>query len=134
MRGDLTEIHYSLCEANKVLVIGVHVSQLEVNQHQNLLLGLLLLLTNVRSDDAFGGVAQIRVPGHLEVNKQSVMDLGPVNRTIKLTLSVQTRTTDDNSSTTKSIHFKIGSFNCAICFLTIASKAMSGVNNPTRIP
>lgn len=50
------------------------------------------------------------------------------------TLSVQIRTTLDSSSTTKSTHFKQGSFSRDICFLTIASKAISGVNNPTRIP
>lgn len=52
----------------------------------------------------------------------------------KLAFSVQTRTTLDNSMTTKSTHFKHGSFRREICFLTIASKAISGVNKPTRIP
>lgn len=51
-----------------------------------------------------------------------------------LTLSVQIRTTLDNSITTRSTHFRHGSFKRDICFLTIASKAISGVNNPTRIP
>lgn len=50
------------------------------------------------------------------------------------TLSVHNRTTADNSCTTRSTHFNTGSFNWAICFLTIASKAISGVNRPTRIP
>lgn len=51
-----------------------------------------------------------------------------------LTLSVQMRTTLLNSCTTKSTHFRLGSLSLFICFLTIASKAMSGVNNPTLIP
>lgn len=50
------------------------------------------------------------------------------------TLSVQILTTLDNSLTTRSVHFKDGSFNLEICFFTIASKAISGVNKPTRIP
>lgn len=54
--------------------------------------------------------------------------------TIINTLSVQILTTLDNSLTTRSVHFKDGSFNLAICFFTIASKAISGVNKPTLIP
>lgn len=50
------------------------------------------------------------------------------------TLSVQILTTLDNSLTTRSVHFNDGSFNLAICFLTIASNAISGVNKPTLIP
>lgn len=48
-----------------------------------------------------------------------------------ITLSVQIRTTFESSVTTKSTHFKEGSLRREICFLTIASNAMSGVNNPT---
>jgi len=50
------------------------------------------------------------------------------------TLSVQIRTTLDSSLTTRSVHFKDGSFNREICFFTMASNAISGVNKPTRIP
>lgn len=50
------------------------------------------------------------------------------------TLSVQILTTLDNSLTTRSVHFNDGSFNLAICFFTIASNAISGVNKPTLIP
>jgi hypothetical protein len=50
---------------------------------------------------------------------------------IKLTLSVQNRTTLDNSCTTRSTHLMQGSFSRPICFLTIASNAISGVNRPT---
>lgn len=39
-----------------------------------------------------------------------------------------------SSLTTRSTHFRDGSFRRAICFLAMASKAMSGVNRPTRIP
>ena len=35
-----------------------------------------------------------------------------------------------SSSITRSTHFSIGAFSCAICFFTIASNAMSGVNRP----
>lgn len=51
-----------------------------------------------------------------------------------LTLSVQMRTTLLSSTTTRSTHLRLGSLSLFICFLTIASKAMSGVNNPTLIP
>lgn len=47
------------------------------------------------------------------------------------TLSVQNRTTLNNSWTTKSTHFNEGSFKRLICFLTIASNAISGVKRPT---
>lgn len=53
---------------------------------------------------------------------------------IILTLSVHIRTTFDNSKTTRSIHFRQGSFNLFICFFTIASNAISGVKRPTLIP
>lgn len=48
-----------------------------------------------------------------------------------LTLSVHRLRTLVNSFTTRSTHFSDGSFNFEICFFTIASKAMSGVNSPT---
>lgn len=44
------------------------------------------------------------------------------------------RTTLLSSCTTRSTHLRLGSLSLFICFLTIASKAMSGVNNPTLIP
>lgn len=44
------------------------------------------------------------------------------------------RTTLHNSVTTKSTHFKQGSLSREICFLTMASNAMSGVKRPTLIP
>ena len=43
-------------------------------------------------------------------------------------------TTFVSSWTTRSIHLMLGSFSLAICFFTMASKAMSGVKRPTRIP
>ena len=45
-------------------------------------------------------------------------------------LSVMRWTTLVSSVTTMSTHFKHGSFNLAICPLTIASKAISGVKSP----
>ena len=50
------------------------------------------------------------------------------------TFSAVILTTLLSSVTTKSIHLRLGSFRRPICFFTIASKAMSGVNNPTLIP
>lgn len=50
---------------------------------------------------------------------------------IRLTLVEQDLTTFANSPTTKSTHLIEGSSNLDICFLTIASKAISGVNRPT---
>lgn len=35
-----------------------------------------------------------------------------------------------SSDTTRSTHFRLGSFSLRICFFTIVSKARSGVNNP----
>ena len=46
------------------------------------------------------------------------------------TRSEQARTTFVSSSTTMSTHFSAGDFNSSICFFTIASNAMSGVNKP----
>lgn len=48
-----------------------------------------------------------------------------------LTRSVQMRTTLDNSVTTRSTHLSDGSLSRVICFFTMASKAISGVNSPT---
>lgn len=39
-------------------------------------------------------------------------------------------TTVVSSDTTRSTHFRLGSFSLWICFFTIVSKARSGVNNP----
>ena len=50
------------------------------------------------------------------------------------TFSAVILTTLLSSVTTKSIHLRLGSFRRPICFFTIASKAMSGVNKPTLIP
>lgn len=43
-------------------------------------------------------------------------------------------TTLESSITTRSMHFKTGSLSPPIWRLVMASKAMSGVNKPTRIP
>jgi len=55
-------------------------------------------------------------------------------KSVKGTFSEQNLTTFVSSWTTKSMHFKLGSRIRAICFLTMASKAMSGVNRPTLTP
>ena len=46
------------------------------------------------------------------------------------TFSAHSLTTLVSSVTTISVHFNDGSFNFFICFFTIVSKAMSGVNRP----
>ena len=51
-----------------------------------------------------------------------------------VTFSATYRTTLESSWTTRSIHLRLGSFSREICFFTIASKAMSGVNRPTLMP
>ena len=50
------------------------------------------------------------------------------------TFSATILTTLLSSATTRSIHLRLGSLRRVICFFTIASKAMSGVNRPTLIP
>jgi len=50
------------------------------------------------------------------------------------TFSATNLTTLVSSWTTRSTHLMLGSFSLEICFLTMASKAMSGVNKPTRMP
>ena len=57
-------------------------------------------------------------------------DLDKMGGRRRTPLSVTRWTTLVSSVTTMSTHFKHGSFNLAICPLTIASKAISGVNNP----
>ena len=52
----------------------------------------------------------------------------------RFTFSAVYLTTLVNSWTTRSIHLRLGSFSLEICFFTMASKAMSGVNKPTLIP
>ena len=56
----------SLCESNKVLMIGVHVSELRVDEETDLILALLFLLADVRGHDAFSLLAEARVAVHLE--------------------------------------------------------------------
>lgn len=46
------------------------------------------------------------------------------------TLTALFMTSAVSSHTTMSTHFRLGSFSLRICFLTIASKARSGVNSP----
>lgn len=115
-------------------MVSVLVCQFELNVHDELFLAALLHLSNVSCDDALCFILKSRVSGHLSKKKWNILFRIVVLRTQDLTLSVHNLTTFDNSITTRSTHFNTGSFNWAICFLTIASNAMSGVNRPTRIP
>lgn len=47
-----------------------------------------------------------------------------------VTLTAHFMTSAVSSHTTRSTHLRLGSFSLRICFLTIASKARSGVNSP----
>ena len=56
-----------LGESNKVLVIGIHVCQLKVNQQNQLLFAFLLALSNVGADYSFGHFTQSWVAVHLKI-------------------------------------------------------------------
>lgn len=47
-----------------------------------------------------------------------------------VTLTAHFMTSAVSSDTTRSTHLRLGSLSLRICFLTIASKARSGVNSP----
>ena len=47
-------------------MVGVHVRELTVNKHHDLVLALLLLLPDVGGDDPLGLLSQARIPLHLE--------------------------------------------------------------------
>ena len=55
----------SLGESDEVLVVGVHVGQLAVYQHHDLVLALGLLLPDVGGDDPLHLLPQPRVAVHL---------------------------------------------------------------------
>ncbi len=56
---------HALGESDEVLVVGVHVGDLDVDEQHELVLGLLLLFAHARVDDALRLLAQRRVPRHL---------------------------------------------------------------------
>jgi hypothetical protein len=58
-------LRVSLGKADEVLVVGVHVGELTVDQHHDLLLALLLLLPDVGRDDPLHLLSQPGVPRHL---------------------------------------------------------------------
>jgi hypothetical protein len=60
-----TEENNLLCKADKILMVGVHVGKLTVDQHENLVFASLLLLSDVGSYDPFGLLSQTRVAIHL---------------------------------------------------------------------
>ena len=58
----------SLGKADEVLVVGVHVGELAVNQHDDLVLAGLLLLADVGSDDTLSLLSQKGIAIHLMTN------------------------------------------------------------------
>ena len=54
-----------LCESDEVLVVGVHVGELAVDEEADLVLAPLLLLPNVSGHDALGLLTEARVAVHL---------------------------------------------------------------------
>ena len=68
MRGKIKKIpdrHSLLGKSNEVLMVGVHVRELTVNEHHDLVLALLLLLPDVGGDDPLRLLSQARIPLHL---------------------------------------------------------------------
>ena len=54
-----------LGESDEVFVVGVHVCQFAVDEHDNLIFAPLLLLSNVSRDDTLRLLSQTGVPIHL---------------------------------------------------------------------
>lgn len=51
-------------------MVGVHISQLTIDKHQNLVFASLLLLADVGGDDALGFLSQARIAVHLRNKKK----------------------------------------------------------------
>ena len=64
-RVDLVVTDGLLGESDEVFVVGVHVCQFAVDEHDNLIFAPLLLLTNVSRDDTLRLLSQTGVPIHL---------------------------------------------------------------------
>ena len=62
---DLVVINCLLGESDEVFVVGVHVCQFAVDEHDNLIFAPLLLLTNVGRNDTLRLLSQRGVPIHL---------------------------------------------------------------------
>ena len=60
-----SEVNILLGKSNEILVVGVHVSQLAINQHHDLVLAGGLLLPDVGGDDPLGLLPQSGVSVHL---------------------------------------------------------------------
>ena len=61
---------YLLCKPDKVLMVGVHVGELTVYEHHDLILALGLLLPDVGRDDPLGLLLQPWVAVHLTDKKK----------------------------------------------------------------
>ena len=57
-------------------MVGVHVRQLAVNQHHDLILALGLLLPDVGRDDTLGLLLQPRVAVHLQTSWRQISNSG----------------------------------------------------------
>ena len=57
----------SLGKANKVFVVGIHISQLAVDEHQYLVFASLFLLTDKGCDDSLRLLAKPWITVHLQV-------------------------------------------------------------------
>jgi hypothetical protein len=118
-----------LGEADEVLVVGVHVSDVEIDELDDLLLSELFSFAYVGRHDTLQLIAQRRVAARLNPIRSSHI---PTIKTDKRrTFSAHARTTFDNSLMTRSTHLIEGSLRRSICFLTINSNALSGVKRPT---
>ena len=65
-----TEARGLLGKADEVLVICVHVGELYVDEQHQLVLRLLLVLTDLHAHDSLTLVAQPRISNHLTVSHQ----------------------------------------------------------------
>ena len=63
---------YLLCKPDKVLMVGVHVGELTVYEHHDLILALGLLLPDVGRDDPLGLLLQPRVAVHLQTSSRQI--------------------------------------------------------------
>ena len=61
----IKQVNILLGKSNEILVVGVHVSQLAVNQHHDLVLAGRLLLPDVGGDDPLSLLSQSGVSVHL---------------------------------------------------------------------
>ena len=55
-----------LCKANKIFVIGIHVSQFAVNEHQNLVFASLFFFSDIGGNDSFSFFSKSWIAIHLK--------------------------------------------------------------------